>query len=107
MKYPKQFCIQGGTENDKGGAFRIPFQGRELYVIASHGGAWSHVSVSLENRCPNWKEMCFIKDLFFDAEECVIQYHPPKSQYINDHSFVLHLWRPHHEIIPMPPLIFV
>lgn len=72
IKYPLKYCIQGGTEYDDGGAFKIPFMGQDLCVIASHGGEWFHVSVSLKNRPPNWKEMCYIKDLFFDDEDCVI-----------------------------------
>jgi len=27
-----------------------------------------HVSVSLEKHCPNWQEMYFVKDLFWDEE---------------------------------------
>lgn len=66
---------------------------------------WEHVSVSLprQRRCPTWPEMCFIKDLFWDEEETVIQYHPKKSDYVNIHPFVLHLWKPAHIAIPMPP----
>ncbi len=65
-----------------------------LKVIASDGMGWEHVSVSLTTRCPTWEEMCFIKDLFWGAEACVIQFHPPESEYVNNHSFCLHLWRP-------------
>lgn len=104
MKYPNKYCISNGED---GGAFKIPFKGRELFVIASHGAEWDHVSVSLSNRTPNWQEMCFIKDLFFEKEECVIQYHPPKSKYVDIHSCCLHLWKPHNIEIPMPPLILV
>jgi hypothetical protein len=107
MKYPIKYCVQGGKESDDGGAFKIPFNKKELYVIASHGGHWEHVSVSLENRCPTWEEMCFVKNLFFNEEDCVIQYHPPKSNYINVHKYVLHLWKPMKEKIPMPPESFV
>lgn len=85
------------------GAFYIPFESQVLKVIASEGNGWEHVSVSLKNRCPNWKEMCFIKDLFWDSEDTVIQYHPPKSQYINNFPYCLHLWRPINEKIPLPP----
>lgn len=107
IKYPKQFCIRGGGCLDDGGAFNIPFENRILYVIASHGGGWDHVSVSLQVRNPNWREMCFIKDLFFDPEDCVIQYHPSKSKNINLHPYCLHLWRPQNVVIPMPPMIYV
>ena len=54
---------------------------------------WEHVSVSTGYRIPNWIEMCFVKDLFWNEEECVIQFHPPKSEYVNHHPFTLHLWK--------------
>jgi hypothetical protein len=79
----------------------------DLHIIASWGGGWDHVSVSLEHRTPNWTEMSAVKDLFFYEEECVIQYHPPKSEYVNYHPFCLHLWRPQGKTIPLPPSIFV
>ncbi len=70
--------------------FHIPGpNNRTLRVIASSGLIdpdipWDHVSVSTTERCPNWPEMCFIKDLFFDEEETVMQLHPPRSQWINN-----------------------
>lgn len=116
-----------GTNN---GHFQIPSpEGPfKMCVIASDGGGWDHVSVSFPNRTPTWKEMCAVKDLFFDDEEVVMQLHPAKSQYVNFHPFTLHLWRPQnaeeraalaerHEDdgadwptpgpIPLPPLIAV
>ena len=89
------------------GAFQIPYQSFNLNIIAADGEGWEHVSVSLSNRCPNWKEMCFIKDLFWDEEDLVIQYHPPKSQYINNYINCLHLWKPINFEIPLPPSILV
>jgi hypothetical protein len=38
--------------------------------------------------------MCQIKDLFFEPEDCVVQFHPAKSQYRNFHPGCLHLWKP-------------
>lgn len=86
--------------------------GDDLKIIASPGDAdknipWEHVSVSLKNRCPRWSEMCFVKDLFWGAEDAVMQLHPPKSTYINNHPFCLHLWRPVNDSIPLPPKIAV
>jgi len=115
FKVPNQYRVRNhkylGSEDSIGncGAFNIPFESRELFVIANDGefAGWEHVSVSTNGRCPNWKEMCFVKSLFWDDEDCVIQYHPPKSTYVNDHKFVLHMWRPTREQIPMPPLILV
>lgn len=68
---------------------------------------WEHVSISTQTRCPTWEEMCFVKDLFWDEEDCVVQYHPPKSDYINCHPRCLHLWRPIGLEIPRPPKILV
>lgn len=80
-------------EDGNNGAFIIPFRSYELFVVASDGMGWDHVSVSLKNRNPNWDEMCFIKDLFFREDETVIQFHPKRSEYVNCHPFCLHLWK--------------
>lgn len=58
------------------GAFKIPYASNTLQVIISNEMGWDHVSVSLPNRCPNWEEMCFIKNLFWGKDETVIQYLP-------------------------------
>lgn len=103
----------GSAPGDDFGAFRIPRpEGEDLMIIASPGDAheeipWEHVSISTKNRCPHWKEMCFVKDLFWDAEDMVMQLHPPKSTWINNHPFCLHLWRPTESEIPAPPQIAV
>lgn len=79
----------------------------QLAVQASDGKGWEHVSVSTPTRCPTWEEMCFIKSMFWDDEDVVIQYHPAKSDYVNMHPYCLHLWRPTQSEIPTPPSIFV
>lgn len=90
------------------GFFRFYRNGIEFRCIASDVMGFEHVSVSLnKKRCPTWQEMCIVKDLFWDEEDCVIQYHPPKSEYVNNHPYVLHLWRPINEKIPMPDSIMV
>jgi hypothetical protein len=35
-----------------------------IFIVASWGGGWEHVSISLKRRCQNWDEMCLIKDIF-------------------------------------------
>jgi len=70
-------------------------------------GGWEHVSVSLPNRCPTWDEMDRIKRLFWDDEDAVMQLHPPRSQWVNLHPYVLHLWRPTGAVIPLPPPVLV
>lgn len=103
------------------GAFLVdsPEPGWKLLILATDGLAgdeidfdgldarWEHVSISARNgskvRTPNWKEMCHIKDLFWDEEDVVMQLHPRKSEYVNMHPHTLHLWRPLDQIIPEPP----
>ncbi len=84
-------------------------KGVKLFAIASDGLGWDHVSVSPfdEKRTPTWEEMNWIKDLFWGEEESVIQYHPPKSKYINNYPYVLHLWKPQDQDIPLPPVALV
>jgi hypothetical protein len=50
--------------------------------------------------------MCWVKWSFFDDEECVVQFHPPQSKYVNRHPFVLHLWKPPAAVI-LPPVVCV
>ncbi|MCL1786290.1 MAG: hypothetical protein FWG39_04065 [Alphaproteobacteria bacterium] len=80
-----------------------------MRVFATNEAGWDHVSVSLKDveRCPTWEEMCFIKDLFFDKTETVIQYHPAESDYVNNDKYCLHMWRPQTETLPIPPSIKV
>ena len=100
--------IQGDSGN---GIFKVFVSGRSFFCIASNNGGWDHVSVSPCNKkrkaCPTWEEMCAIKDLFFGPEEAVVEYHPPKREYVNHHEYCLHLWRPQNAELPMPPRIFV
>ena len=103
---------------DQFGAFRVKHtSGVILTVIVSDGSdwkeiglpgePWEHVSVSTTTRCPTWDEMCFVKDLFFDPEETVIQFHPPDSQYVNRHPNCLHMWRCPTINFPIPPSVCV
>jgi hypothetical protein len=114
--------VRSGTmrsnPGDPYGAFGIRGPcGTLLYMIACNGdvpdqslAGWEHVSVrhgSPSKRVPNWEEMCFVKDLFWGPEEAVIQFHPPRSEYVNNHPTVLHLWRWTRGNFPMPPSILV
>ena len=91
------------------GAFCFVLYGAKIRVIASDGGGWKHVSASIEKSIepPNWKMMCAIKDMFWNDEDVVVQYHPKKSEYINNHLGCLHLWQPLNETVPTPPKSFV
>lgn len=77
-----------------------------LRIIASDGEGWKHVSVSRteSHKVPTWEMMCKIKDLFFESEDWVVQFHPAQSEYVNNHPGCLHLWKP--DIgFPTPPSI--
>lgn len=121
---PNKFRVRSGpfgSDESYGnnGAFFVsmPRATAPLKVIASDGlgwdasdipgEPWEHVSVSLPNRCPTWEEMSFIKGTFWDDGDCVVQFHPPRSEYVNNHPFCLHLWRPTGHDIPTPPAILV
>lgn len=102
----------GTYPGDPIGHFLFHRGGSHLFVMSGAGDKdhwpfpgepWDHVSVSLRDRCPTWEEMCWIRSLFFEDEETVIQFHPPKSQYINAHPYCLHLWRPTQTVLPLPP----
>lgn len=100
--------IGSGDSIGNAGAFEINLEhSQTVFVIASDAMGWEHVSVSRKDRCPTWDEMCQIKDLFWDDEDCVVQYHPPRSEYVNMHPHCLHLWRSTDTEITFPPSIFV
>lgn len=104
----------GSETGERQGVFYIQRVRTFFIFIASIGDAeipWEHVSLRAKDykgeRCPTWEEMCWAKSLFWDDEETVVQYHPPKSDYVNNHPHVLHLWKPAAIELPRPPSIAV
>lgn len=96
LRFPEQYRVRHVLGLN---SFLVPFNAAKLAVLASidtddNGIKWEHVSVSLKNRIPTWQELKFIKMLFWDPEDEVIQLFPPQSQYVNVHKNWLHLWRP-------------
>lgn len=92
-----------------------------LFVLAHDGvtedvTGWEHVSVSVHvkhrgqwrpiEQVPDWPAMCLVKNAFWEPEECVLQFHPPKSQYV-DNAPVLHLWRHVTGNPDLPPMYLV
>lgn len=78
-----------------------------IRVVFSFGAGWDHVSASYSTRLLTWDEMNFLKDVFFHEDETVVQFHPPKKDYINNHPNVLHLWKPQDYDIALPPKFMV
>jgi hypothetical protein len=114
--------VMGSDETfGNNGAFVVesPEHGWRLLIIASdstyspEAEGWEHCSVHAvrdhgkreQLRTPTWREMAFVKDLFWDEEAVVMQLHPKRSEYVNTHPHTLHLWR--HESIPTPPKMLV
>jgi hypothetical protein len=97
--------VLGDGDGATFGTARIPVPNRpDLFVIFADAQeptseGWEHVSVS-SRRLPTWTDMVRVKDLFWDAEDCVVQFHPPQSDYVNQHPTCLHLWR--HATVPFP-----
>ena len=101
--------MASSAKDGNNGAFLIPFNGENFFVIASDGEGWEHVSVSIykKKRCPYWHEMCFIKNLFWSKDETVLQYHPAENDYVNMHEWTLHLWKPINKEFPKPDKIMI
>jgi len=95
------------------GAFIVPINGQLWQVIISDGTGmnvgWRHLSATNAQRreVPPWDVMCRLKELFFADDAWVVQFHPPKDDYVNDHPFVLHLWEPLEEKLPVPSIVLV
>lgn len=102
---PYSQALQAVRLSEKGGVYgqwTYRHEGLLLRIQASEGAGWEHVSVSLPNRCPSWEEMCAVKDLFWDGEDAVIQFHPPRSNYVSYSKYCLHLWRCKYQEQPLP-----
>lgn len=120
FKVPEDYRLKEGTFGSdpsfgNNGIFMVPLNHGTIQALclASDRKNWEHVSVSLRvknrviKRCPTWEEMCQIKSIFWSDNDCVVQYHPSKDNYINNHEYCLHLWRPLNSAIPVPPSILV
>lgn len=93
---------------ENNGLFLIRKGALLLNVIASDGDDWDHVSVTrVDGMMPNWDTMCYVKNLFWDAEDCVVQFHAPKSEYVNNHPGCLHLWRKQGAVYETPPTYMI
>lgn len=99
----------GGDGDDRGGCFKVPspVDKAPLCIIAAADEGWDHLSVSRDHRSPSWRELEHVKRLFFRDDEAAMQLHVSPTSHVNVHPNCLHLWRPHHIPIPMPPVEFV
>jgi hypothetical protein len=91
------------------GHFIVPLEGEMWHVILSDQLGWKHLSVTNAQKkiMPNWTVMCHLKDAFFGDDECCVQYHPAKEDYIDDCKWCLHLWTPLNEALPKPSIALI
>ena len=90
--------------------FELPVRGfdermnREMVEVRlGCNDSWEWAAVLTNYRCPTWEEMDEVKGAIWDEEDCVMQLHPPESEYVNIHQYTLWLWRPLKVSIPRPP----
>jgi len=103
--------LMGQYGDSSCGFFIIPSRNNNNFyqVIASSGEGWDHVSVCLLDRkgrfverTLTWNEMCLIKNIFFNDDEDAVEFHPRKQDYIDEHHYVLHIWRANMKEFPLP-----
>lgn len=98
----EKFRIGGDASMGPVGAFDLRMNGKRMRVICGDGMGWDHVSVSFQDRCPDWSEMEYIRRMWFKDDEWVVQFSPPPDQRINNHPYCLHLWRCQTQDFPLP-----
>lgn len=117
MKVPEKYRVIIGklaTDSSYGnnGLFVVPLSNRtKATVIASDGEGWEHASVVItsdgKQRTATWYEMCKIKEMFWSDDETVVQFHPKKTEYVNNHKYCLHLWKQVGVEIQLPNSILI
>jgi hypothetical protein len=71
---------------------------------------WLHVSVSRQDRIPDYEELQEIKRVFVGPDKLALQVFPPAEEHVNIHPRCLHLWscldsRPVPDFRPAPGLL--
>lgn len=75
------------------------------YADHSDGKRWVHLSVSARDlqdvlgnhsnpvgRVPTWDELVEVKEAFLGADSKAVMVLPPRSEWVNIHPFVHHMW---------------
>lgn len=109
MAAPEHWQSIGQNEQNES-SFSVPspvIGGESLAVHIGINLGWEYAAVSTQHRCPSWEEMAFIKSSLWPPESCVVEFHPPQSQYVNVHPYCLWLFRPVGGGMPRPPVEIV
>ena len=112
LKYPEQFReAAAGAESSPGSParFRVPLPvfSSTACVQAALVEGWEHVSVYVvengKEETPTWEEMRAVRALFWDPDDCVLQYYPAEGSGVDRQLHTIHLWRPIGNEVPTPP----
>ena len=89
------------------GHYTDPITRKDYLVKFTQGFGWEHLSVSTRNKTPEWDVMCKLKEIFWRDDECCVEYHPKREDYVNNMPYCLHIWKKIDEEFEMPPSILV
>jgi hypothetical protein len=62
-------------------------------AVEADGLLWQHMSMSHRDRTPTWAELIEAKEWLMGSETYAYQVAPPRAVYVNEHPYVLHLFR--------------
>lgn len=103
------------------GMYQIPHPWIDYYFIFvrfNTTDGWEHAMAYLKKlaepdkskkvvavtRSLTWEETCLVKDLFWDPEECTVQFHPPMSHYVAP-KHATNIWKPQSLPLPVPTAV--
>lgn len=91
---PNPFTGKMGDEHN--GAFQLRIEGSTLRLtaVAAEDSGWDHVSIFTSERCPHFKELEQIKQMFFQDPKLAVPMCFFLDEYIDMHPNYLHLWGP-------------
>lgn len=107
IKATPNILIKKEGQDGIGGSYYERYSDKWLNFIFSWGAGFEHLSVSTPRKTPTWQQMCVMKDIFWNEDEICMQLHPAKKEYVNNHPYCLHIWKPIDKEIPTPPSIMV
>lgn len=89
------------------GHYTDPVTRKDYLVKFTSGFGWEHLSASTRNKVPEWDVMCKLKEIFWKDDECCVEYHPKREDYVNNMPYCLHIWKKIGSEFEMPPSILV
>lgn len=92
--------------------YNDPVTRKQYWCKFTSAQGWEHICVSCggngtSKKVPSYEVMCAVKDIFWDEEECCVEYHPRKSQYVNNNEGCLHIWKCIDRDFPEPDPLLV